>query len=89
MSLHEYLMRAYEEDAQRAGELDRELLEARRSRLASLPCTVPAAAPRRLAQLEVPAHCHVERRGNRTRIKRVPSDRCPAARRGPSRGQSG
>jgi hypothetical protein len=51
MSLHEYLMRAYEEDAQRAGELDRELLAARRSRLASLPCAVPAAGPRRQARL--------------------------------------
>ena len=51
MSLHVYLMRAYEEDAQRAGECDRELLEAQRSRLASLPCAVPSAAPRRLARL--------------------------------------
>ena len=51
MSLHEYLMRAYEQDAQRAGELDRELLAARRSRLASLPCAVPAAGRRRLAGL--------------------------------------
>ena len=51
MSLHEYLMRTYEEDVRRAGELDRELLAARRSRLASLPCAVPAAGPRRLARL--------------------------------------
>ena len=51
MSLHEYLMRTYEEDARRAGELDRELLAARRSRLASLPCAVPGAGPRRLARL--------------------------------------
>ena len=46
-----YLMRAYEEDAQRAGEFERQLLEARRSRLASLPCAGPAAPPRRLARL--------------------------------------
>jgi len=51
MSLHEYLMRTYQEDARRAGELDRELLEARRSRLASLPCADSAAALRRLARL--------------------------------------
>jgi hypothetical protein len=51
MTIHEYLMKARENDAQRAGERDRLLLEARRARRARRQRLVPAAPARRLARL--------------------------------------
>jgi hypothetical protein len=56
MSIHEYLMKAVQDDAVRAGERDRKILEARRARMAGRHHLEPAApaaiAPvRRLARL--------------------------------------
>jgi hypothetical protein len=56
MSIHEYLMKACQDDALRAGERDRQLLEARRARKASRnhqERAAPAAVVqvRRLARL--------------------------------------
>jgi len=43
MSIHEYLMKACQDDARRAGERDRQLLEARRARKADRNHQEPAA----------------------------------------------
>lgn len=51
MTIHHYLMKASQDDAQRAGERDRLLLEARRARTASRQRPGPAAPARRLARL--------------------------------------
>ena len=57
MSIHKYLLKACQDDAVRAGERDRQLLEARRARTARRQHPAPAApaatiAPvRRLARL--------------------------------------
>ena len=57
MSIHEYLIKACQDDAQRAGERDRQLLEARRARRARRNHQEPAALAavivqvRRLARL--------------------------------------
>ena len=47
MTIHEYLMKAIQDDARRAGERDRLLLEARRARRARRQRLVPAAPARR------------------------------------------
>ena len=47
MTIHEYLMKAVQDDARRAGERDRLLLEARRARRARRQRLVPAAPARR------------------------------------------
>jgi hypothetical protein len=60
MGIHEYLLKARQDDAVRAGDLDRQLLEARRVRTARRQRSAPAApaaagAPvRRLARLLFP-----------------------------------
>jgi hypothetical protein len=46
MTIHEYLMKAIQDDARRAGERDRLLLEARRARRARRQRLVPAAPAR-------------------------------------------
>jgi len=51
MTIHQYLSKAVQDDAQRAGERDRLLLEARRARAARRPRAAPAAPVRRLARL--------------------------------------
>ena len=57
MSIHEYLMKACQDDAVRAGERDRQLLEAQRARMDGRHRPEPAAPPlpiapvRRLARL--------------------------------------
>jgi hypothetical protein len=51
MTIHQYLMKACQDDAQRAGERDRLLLEARRASKARRQRPDPAAPARRLAQL--------------------------------------
>jgi hypothetical protein len=55
MSIHEYLMKACQDDARRAGERDRQLLEARRARGAGRhrpePAVVPVSPVGRLARL--------------------------------------
>jgi hypothetical protein len=59
MSIHEYLLKARQDDAVRAGERDRQLLEARRARMAgrhrpepAAPAAIaPAARVKRLAWL--------------------------------------
>ena len=51
MTIHQYLMKACQDDAQRAGERDCLLLEARRARAARGQRPDPAAPPKRLAQL--------------------------------------
>jgi hypothetical protein len=43
MTIYEYLMKAVQDDARRAGERDRLLREARRARRARRQCLVPAA----------------------------------------------
>jgi hypothetical protein len=60
MTIHEYLMKARQDDAQRAGERDRLLLEARRARMARLEehRAGPAAPVRRLAQLMLRRAAH-------------------------------
>jgi hypothetical protein len=47
MTIHEYLMKAVQDDARRAGERDRLLLEARQARRARRQRLVPAAPARR------------------------------------------
>lgn len=47
MTIYEYLMKAVQDDARRAGERDRLLLEARRDRRARRQRLVPAAPARR------------------------------------------
>jgi hypothetical protein len=49
--MRQYLMKAVQDDAQRAGERDRLLLEARRAHVARRPRARPAAPVRRLARL--------------------------------------
>jgi hypothetical protein len=51
MTIHQYLMKARKDDARRAGERDRVLLEARRASKARRQRPDPAAPARRLAQL--------------------------------------
>lgn len=51
MSIHQYLLKAIQDDAQRAGERDRLLLEARRAGPARRPRADPAAPGGRLARL--------------------------------------
>ena len=51
MSDRQYLMKAYQDDARRAGERDRVLLEARRARRARRQRPEPATPARRLARL--------------------------------------
>ena len=51
MSIHQYLSKAVQDDAQRAGERDRLLLEAQRAGPARRPRAGPAAPVWRLAQL--------------------------------------
>jgi hypothetical protein len=53
MTIHQYLSKAVQDDAQRAGERDRLLLEARRALVARRPPAGPAAPVRRLARLLV------------------------------------
>ena len=51
MVIHQYVSRAVQDDARRAGQRDRLLLEARRARMAGRERVVPAARVRRLARL--------------------------------------
>jgi hypothetical protein len=51
MTFHEYLAKARQHDAQRAGERDRLLQQARQARTARRYRTGPAARARRLARL--------------------------------------
>jgi hypothetical protein len=51
MIIHQYVSKAVQDDAQRAGERDRLLLEAQRVRTARLQRVVPAARMRRMARL--------------------------------------
>jgi hypothetical protein len=51
MTIHEYLSKAVQDDAQRAGERDRLILEARRARISRRERVGRAAPVRRLAQL--------------------------------------
>jgi hypothetical protein len=51
MFIHEYLMKAIQDDARRAGERDRLLLEARRARRARRQRLVPAAPARRRTEM--------------------------------------
>jgi hypothetical protein len=51
MTIHQYLMKARQDDARRAGEQDCLLLEARRARAARGRRPDPAAPPKRLAKL--------------------------------------
>jgi len=51
MIIHQYVSKAVQDDAQRAGERDRLLLEARRARTAGRDRVVPAARVRRMARL--------------------------------------
>jgi hypothetical protein len=51
MIIHQYVSKAVQDDAQRAGERDRLLLEAQRVRTARLQRVVPAARVRRVARL--------------------------------------
>lgn len=51
MTIHQYLMRAIQDDAERAGERDRVLLEARRARKTRRPRPDPGALARPLARL--------------------------------------
>ena len=50
MTIYGYLMKAIQDDARRAGERDRLLLEARRARRARRQRLVPAAPARRRAE---------------------------------------
>jgi hypothetical protein len=49
--MRQHLMKAIQDDAQRAGERDRLLLEARRAHVVRRPRARPAAPVRRLARL--------------------------------------
>jgi hypothetical protein len=51
MTIHQYVSKAVQDDAQRAGERNRLLLEARRARVARRKPVVSAAPARRLARL--------------------------------------
>jgi hypothetical protein len=51
MIIHQYVSKAVQDDAQRAGERDRLLLEAQRVHTARLQRVVPAARVRRVARL--------------------------------------
>jgi hypothetical protein len=51
MTIREYLMKAVEDDARRAGERDRMLLEARRARIAGRQHAGPATPASRLARI--------------------------------------
>jgi hypothetical protein len=51
MIIHQYVSKAVQDDAQRAGERDRLLLEVRRVRMARRERVVPAARVRRMARL--------------------------------------
>jgi hypothetical protein len=51
MTIYEYLMKAVQDDARRAGERDRLLREARRARRARRPRLVPAAPARRRTEM--------------------------------------
>jgi hypothetical protein len=51
MVIHQYVSKAVMDDAQRAGERDRVLLEARRAGMARIQRVVPAARVRRMARL--------------------------------------
>jgi hypothetical protein len=51
MIIHQYVSKAVQDDAQRAGERDRLLLEVRRARMESRERVVPAARVRRIARL--------------------------------------
>jgi hypothetical protein len=51
MIIHQYVSKAVQDDAQRAGERDRLLLEVRRARMPRIPRVVPAARVRRMARL--------------------------------------
>lgn len=51
MTIHEYLMKAIQDDARRAGERDRLLLEARRGGRARRRRLVPAAPARRRTEM--------------------------------------
>jgi hypothetical protein len=51
MVIHQYVSKAVQDDAQRAGERDRLLLEARRVRMARRERVVPAAPVRRMVRL--------------------------------------
>lgn len=51
MTIHEYLMRARQDDARRAGEQDRLLLEVRQARKARRHRAGPPAPARRLVRL--------------------------------------
>jgi hypothetical protein len=51
MTVHEYLMKAIQDDARQAGERDRLLLEARRARRARRQRLVPAAPARRRTEM--------------------------------------
>jgi len=51
MTIYEYLMKAVQDDARRAGELNRLLLEARRARRERRQRLVPAAPARRRTEM--------------------------------------
>jgi hypothetical protein len=51
MIIHQYVSKAVQDDAQRAGERDRLLLEAQRAHTARLQRVVPADRVRRVARL--------------------------------------
>ena len=51
MIIHQYVSKAVQDDAQRAGERDRLLLEVRRVRMARRERVVPATRVRRMARL--------------------------------------
>ena len=51
MLIHQYVAKAIQDDAQRAGERDRLLLETRRVHMAGRERVVPAARVRRMARL--------------------------------------
>jgi hypothetical protein len=51
MIIHQYVSKAVQDDAQRAGERDRLLLEVRRARTECRERMIPAARVRRMAQL--------------------------------------
>ena len=51
MVIHQYVSKAVQDDAQRAGDRDRLLLETRRARMAGRERVVPATRVRRMARL--------------------------------------
>ena len=51
MTIHQYLLRASQDDARRAGERDRLLLEVRRARITHRQRARSAAPARRIARL--------------------------------------